>query len=66
MDKKKQTYLITGIILFVIYLIVVFAIIHVMIAMEDNSDLGKIEAINQGFSDMVKQPFGGIVLHMRD
>ena len=57
MSKKKQTYLITGIILTIIYLFLVFYFIHIRLVMTENPDMNIAEGLNEGFKDMTQQPF---------
>lgn len=57
MSKKKQTYLITGIILGIIYLLGIFFYIHIRLVLYENQDMSISEGFSEGIKDAFKQPF---------
>ncbi len=57
MDRKKKTYLVTGIILFIMYLFMILSFIHIRLVMSENDELGVSDGITEGFKDLLIQPF---------
>ena len=57
MSTKGKTYLITGIISGVVYLLFCLMVIHIKLVLAENPDMDILTGISEGMTDMAKQPF---------
>ena len=57
MSKKAQTYLVSGIVLFIFYIFAVFYFIHVKLVLYENEGMKINDGINEGLKDLASQPF---------
>ena len=57
MDKKKKSYLIFGIVFFVVYLIGIFLLIHIDLVKYEDPALSFSDSLSKGFKDVLEQPF---------